>query len=67
MVSAVVDGLCADVRLGDTTRSQRSFSIVATATQVPITFVDRFFGESKLGANEVFSYLKGIWILLNSV
>ena len=25
--------------------------------EVPITFVDRIFGESKLGANEIVSYL----------
>ena len=28
--------------------------------EVPITFVDRLFGESKLGANEIVSYLKGL-------
>jgi dolichol-phosphate mannosyltransferase len=28
--------------------------------EVPITFVDRIFGESKLGANEIVSYLQGI-------
>ena len=28
--------------------------------EVPITFVDRVFGESKLGANEIVSYLKGL-------
>lgn len=27
--------------------------------EVPITFPDRIFGESKLGANEIVSYLKG--------
>ena len=27
--------------------------------EVPITFVDRIFGESKLGANEIVSYLRG--------
>eukprot|EP00698_Gefionella_okellyi_P005038 TRINITY_DN14632_c0_g1_i1.p1 TRINITY_DN14632_c0_g1~~TRINITY_DN14632_c0_g1_i1.p1 ORF type:complete len:237 (+),score=59.14 TRINITY_DN14632_c0_g1_i1:33-743(+) len=31
--------------------------------QVPITFVDRVFGESKMGANEVVGYLKGLWAL----
>lgn len=29
--------------------------------EVPITFVDRIFGESKLGASEVFGYLSGLW------
>ena len=28
--------------------------------QVPITFVDRIFGESKLGANEIVSYIRGL-------
>lgn len=31
-----------------------------TIEEVPITFVDRIFGESKLGANEIVSYLKGL-------
>ena len=28
--------------------------------EVPITFVDRIFGESKLGANEIVGYLQGL-------
>ena len=28
--------------------------------EVPITFVDRIYGESKLGANEIVGYLSGI-------
>ena len=28
--------------------------------EIPITFVDRIYGESKLGANEIVGYLKGI-------
>eukprot|EP00033_Pygsuia_biforma_P001404 GCRY01001588.1.p1 GENE.GCRY01001588.1~~GCRY01001588.1.p1 ORF type:complete len:258 (-),score=48.48 GCRY01001588.1:55-804(-) len=28
--------------------------------EVPITFVDRFLGESKLGTNEIVQYLKGL-------
>ena len=28
--------------------------------QVPITFVDRIYGQSKLGANEVIGYLRGL-------
>ena len=28
--------------------------------EVPITFPDRIFGESKLGANEIVSYLNGL-------
>ena len=31
-----------------------------TIEEVPITFPDRIFGESKLGANEIVSYLKGL-------
>lgn len=32
--------------------------------KVPIVFVDRLYGESKLGANEIVIYLKGVWKLL---
>jgi dolichol-phosphate mannosyltransferase len=31
-----------------------------TVNEVPITFVDRIFGESKLGAREIVLYLKGL-------
>ena len=31
-----------------------------TIEEVPISFPDRIFGESKLGANEIVSYLKGL-------
>ena len=31
-----------------------------TIEQMPITFVDRIFGESKLGANEIIGYLRGL-------
>ena len=31
-----------------------------TIEEVPITFVDRIFGESKLGDGEILSYLKGL-------
>ena len=31
--------------------------------EVPIVFVDRLYGESKLGANEIISYVKGLWAL----
>ncbi|KAJ3112233.1 dolichol-P-mannose synthesis [Phlyctochytrium bullatum] len=34
-----------------------------TIGEVPITFVDRVFGESKLGADEIVQYLKGLWTL----
>ncbi|KAL2917093.1 dolichol-P-mannose synthesis [Polyrhizophydium stewartii] len=32
-----------------------------TIAEVPITFVDRVYGESKLGASEIVGYLKGLW------
>mmetsp|Transcript_12916 Transcript_12916/g.19663 ORF Transcript_12916/g.19663 Transcript_12916/m.19663 type:complete len:254 (-) Transcript_12916:2138-2899(-) len=35
----------------------------AKFAEVPITFVDRIYGESKLGANEIFMYLKGLLYL----
>lgn len=31
--------------------------------EVPITFVDRFYGESKLGGSEIFQYAKGLLYL----
>ena len=31
--------------------------------EVPITFVDRIYGESKLGAKEIALYLKGLVVL----
>lgn len=31
--------------------------------EVPIVFVDRLFGSSKLGANEIKIYLKGVYKL----
>ncbi|EPQ61175.1 glycosyltransferase family 2 protein [Gloeophyllum trabeum ATCC 11539] len=35
--------------------------------EVPITFVDRIFGDSKLGANEIVGYAKGVWALFTGV
>ena len=35
--------------------------------EVPITFVDRIFGDSKLGANEIVSYAAGVWALFVGV
>lgn len=35
--------------------------------EVPIIFVDRLYGESKLGATEIVSYLKGLWNLFLDV
>jgi len=35
--------------------------------EVPITFVDRIYGESKLGADEIVGYAKGVWTLFSGV
>ena len=35
--------------------------------QVPITFVDRVYGESKLGSDEIVAYLKGLFGLFLNV
>ena len=42
---------------------QLGFSI----EEIPITFVDRVYGESKLGANEIVGYLKGLWGLFMDI
>lgn len=34
--------------------------------QVPITFVDRLYGESKLGGTEIVSYARGLLHLFAS-
>lgn len=35
--------------------------------EVPISFVDRLYGDSKLGGSEIVQYLKGIWNLFTDV
>ena len=35
--------------------------------EVPITFVDRLYGESKLGDAEIVGYLKGLWALTDDL
>ncbi|CAH7690670.1 family 2 glycosyltransferase [Phakopsora pachyrhizi] len=35
--------------------------------EVPITFVDRLYGDSKLGKDEILGFVKGVWELLWSV
>ncbi|CAD5218988.1 unnamed protein product [Bursaphelenchus okinawaensis] len=35
--------------------------------QIPITFVDRVYGESKLGSNEIFGFVKGLLHLFTTV
>jgi len=41
---------------------QQGFSI----GEVPITFVDRVYGESKLGGNEIFGFVKGLLYLFST-
>lgn len=43
----------------------RSFGF--TIAEVPINFVDRVYGESKLGGDEIIGYAKGVWNLFVSV
>lgn len=38
-----------------------------TVAEVPIIFVDRIYGESKLGATEIVSYARGLWNLFLDV
>jgi dolichol-phosphate mannosyltransferase len=38
-----------------------------TVGEVPISFVDRVYGESKLGPDEIVKYLKGLWGLFLDV
>ncbi|CAK5264160.1 unnamed protein product [Mycena citricolor] len=45
----------------------RAKALGYTVGEVPITFVDRIFGESKLGADEIVSYAKGVWQLFIGV
>jgi hypothetical protein len=41
----------------------RARSLGYTVGEVPITFVDRIFGESKLGGDEIVQYAKGVFSL----
>ncbi|GMM36719.1 dolichyl-phosphate beta-D-mannosyltransferase [Saccharomycopsis crataegensis] len=45
----------------------RARSLGLTIGEVPISFVDRLYGESKLGGDEIVGYLKGVWNLFVSV
>lgn len=45
----------------------RAQALGYTVGEVPITFVDRLYGESKLGASEVVSYASGVWTLFTAV
>jgi dolichol-phosphate mannosyltransferase len=43
------------------------YSFNYTVGEVPITFVDRVYGESKLGANEIFQYIRGLLRLFATI
>ena len=45
----------------------RARALNYTIAEVPISFVDRLYGESKLGGDEIVGYLKGVWTLLTTV
>lgn len=45
----------------------RARSLGFSVGEVPISFVDRLYGESKLGGDEIVQYLKGVWSLFTSV
>ena len=41
----------------------RAENLGYSIAEFPINFVDRIYGESKLGTNEVITYIKGVWNL----
>lgn len=45
----------------------RAKAMGMNVAEVPISFVDRLYGESKLGGDEIVGYLKGVWNLFVSV
>lgn len=45
----------------------RARALGFSIAEVPISFVDRVYGESKLGGDEIVQYLKGVWMLFNTV
>ena len=45
----------------------RASQLNYTIGEVPITFVDRIYGESKLGVSEITGYLKGLGKLFFTV
>jgi len=45
----------------------RARSIGFSIGEVPISFVDRVYGESKLGGNEIVQYLKGLLTLFATI
>lgn len=45
----------------------RARNLGATIDEVPIVFVDRLFGDSKLGGAEIWMFLKGLmWLLITT-
>jgi dolichol-phosphate mannosyltransferase len=45
----------------------RARNMGATIDEVPIVFVDRLFGDSKLGTAEIWMFLKGLfWLLITT-
>lgn len=45
----------------------RARQIGLKMSEVPITFVDRVYGESKLGGQEIVSYLQGLLNLFTQI
>lgn len=45
----------------------RARSLGYTIAEVPISFVDRLYGDSKLGGDEIVGYLKGVWSLFTTI
>lgn len=45
----------------------RARQLGCSVAEVPITFVDRIYGESKLGAMEIVGYLKGLFQIFTSI
>lgn len=45
----------------------RARALGFTIGEVPINFVDRLYGDSKLGGDEIVGYLKGVWSLFTTV
>lgn len=45
----------------------RARALNLTIGEVPISFVDRLYGESKLGGDEIVGYLSGVWSLFTTV
>lgn len=45
----------------------RARALGYTIAECPIVFVDRVFGESKLGGDEIVGYAKGVWNLFVTI